>query len=186
MLGAISPEFSCPLSIEGVVPDKERKELIQATEQECAALAERLGLRELSGFKADLRIRRVSGGGVLRVSGHIEADIVQACVVSLRDVPGRISTDFDTFFTENRDEVALGKEIEFTAEEDDAPEMIVNGMIDLGEVAAQYLSLNIDPYPRAPGVSLAAQLAATGGQSRKENPFAVLAGLVDGKEDKNK
>ena len=77
-----------------------------------------------------------------------------------------------------------GKELEFNAEDEDSPEMVVNGMIDLGEVATQYLSLNLNPYPRAPGVSLAAQLAEAG-MEVKNRPFAVLEGLKAEKGDKN-
>ena len=56
-------------------------------------------------------------------------------------------------------------------------------LIDLGEVVAQYLSLEIDPYPRPPGVSLAAQLQASG-QPKKDNPFQALAALKDDKAQK--
>lgn len=178
-----TPEFSRPLSIEGIVPDKVRKEDIAATPAECAALAPRLGLRDLSEFKAALTIRRVSGGAIVRVGGKIEAEVVQACVVSLQDVHERVEAEFETFFTQDKVEVS-GKELEFNAEDEDSPEMVVNGMIDLGEVATQYLSLNLNPYPRAPGVSLAAQLAEAG-MEVKNRPFAVLEGLKAEKGDKN-
>lgn len=135
-----------------------------------------LDLRELENLKADLNIRRVSGGSILRVSGRIQADVVQTCVVSLRDVPGVVDATFETFFTQDPENDLHAKELSFTAEEEDSPEMLANGMIDLGEVVTQYLSLNLDPYPRAPGVSLAAQLAEAG-VAPADNPFAVLAGL---------
>ena len=32
------------------------------------------------------------------------------------------------------------------------PDEIVNGKIDLGAVAAEFLALGLDPYPRKPGV----------------------------------
>lgn len=162
-----TPEFSRPISIEGITPDKVRKESVEATEEECAALAQRFDLRGLSGLKASLTIRRVAGGEVIRVAGTLEAEVVQACVVSLRDVPGEVKGEFETFFTEEVvDEL-----------DEDAPEMVSNGHIDLGEVVAQYLALELDPYPRAPGVSLAAQLAETGLAAPK-NPFSVLEGMA--------
>ncbi len=33
----------------------------------------------------------------------------------------------------------------------DPPEPIVNGFIDLGQLAAEFLVLGLDPYPRKPG-----------------------------------
>ncbi len=171
---SVQPEFSRLISIEGITPDKLRDESVEATEAECAALAKRFDLRSLSGFKASLGIRRVSGG-TIHVTGDFQAEVVQACVVSLRDVPSIVKGHFETFFTESDDPKADG--IEFSTEDgEDAAEMISDGMIDLGEVAAQYLALELDPYPRAPGVSLAAQLAEAGAPA-KSNPFQVLEGL---------
>ena len=169
------PEFSRLIAIEGITPDKVRKEAIEASEAECAALAERFDLRELSGLKAKINIRRVTGGPAIRVEGSFEAEVVQTCVVSLQDVHARVEGHFDTFFTEETEK--LGPDLDLTIDDDDtSPEMIAKGMIDLGEVVAQYLALELDPYPRAPGVSLAAQLAEIGAEV-KNSPFRVLEGL---------
>lgn len=168
-------EFSRLIAIEGITPDKVRKEAIEASEAECAALAKRFDLRELSGLKARLNIRRVSGSAAVRVEGWFEADVIQTCVVSLQDVHGRVEGYFDTFFTEEAE--SAGAEPDITIDDDEiSPEMITKGNIDLGEVVAQYLSLELDPYPRAPGVSLAAQLAEIGAEV-KNSPFRVLEGL---------
>ncbi|MEZ0262848.1 MAG: DUF177 domain-containing protein [Alphaproteobacteria bacterium] len=169
-------EFSRPIAIEGITPDKTRQEKVEATAQECAALCKRFDLRGLENFKATIYIRRVEGGEVVHVSGKLKADVIQTCVVSLQDVHAHVENEFETFFSENApedDEIVDGNE--------DAPELLRNGMLDLGEVAAQYLSLGLDPYPRAPGVSLAAQLQELGGEVRN-SPFAVLQGLK--KEEK--
>lgn len=170
-----APEFSRPIAVEGITPDKIRHEKIEATAEECAALAARFDLRHLENFKADLDIRRVAGNTAIRVSGKLSADLVQACAVSLQDVHGRIESDFETFFTEDQAK-AVGADEMVYEDDESTPEMAVGGMIDLGEVAAQYLSLEIEPYPRAPGVSLAAQMAENGVQV-KTNPFQVLEKL---------
>lgn len=169
-------EFSRLIAVEGITPDKPREETIEATEQECAALAERFGINELSGFKAKINIRRVAGGTTVRVAGAYEADVVQACVVTLRDVPAHLEGEFETFFSEDAPPESV-EEMDFAIDDDEStPEQIHNGMIDLGEVTAQYLALDLDPYPRAPGVSLAAQMAENGIEV-KNSPFEVLSGL---------
>ena len=179
----VMPEFSRLISVEGIIPDKTRVESILATEDECAALAKRFDIRGLFHFKAELKIRRISGGTAVKIEGSISADIVQSCVVSLRDVYNRVEASFETFFAEPVDDRdADNDEMQLDGDED-APEMIHNGQIDLGEVAAQYLYLELDPYPRAPGVSLAAQMAEAGVASNKSSPFQVLQGLKD--KDKN-
>lgn len=179
---AAKSEFSRLIAIDGIAPDKIRKESVSADDAECAALAERMGLRSLSNLSADLSIRRVPGGTAVRIEGTVKADVVQACVVSLQDVYAHVEGTFDTYFTEDADKAR--EEISFTLDDDlDAAEMVHNGMIDLGEVVAQYLSLELDPYPRAPGVSLAAQLQASG-TPQKQSPFHALAALKDGKDKK--
>lgn len=166
------PEFSRLIAIEGITPDKTRAEEIEATEEECAALAQRFDLRGLSGLKARLGIRRVAGGEVVQITGSFEAEVVQACVVSLRDVYGQVNGKVDSFFTEN-------KSLADAEDDDDAPEIAVGGQIDLGEVVAQHLSLELNPYPRAPGVSLAAQMTEAGVEL-KNSPFQVLEGAKKG------
>lgn len=176
------PEFSRLIAIDGVAPDKTRKESIVADDAECAALAERMGLRSLSGFSADVSIRRVPGGTAVRIEGAFKADVVQACVVSLQDVHEHVEGSFDTYFTEDAEQAR--EEVSFTLDDDlDAAEMVHNGMIDMGEVVAQYLSLELNPYPRAPGVSLAAQLQESG-NTQKPNPFEALAALKGDKKKK--
>lgn len=178
---SMSPEFSRPIAIEGIIHDKDRKERVEATEAECAALAQRFDLRSLSGLKASLTIRRVSEGNIMKIEGDIQADVVQACVVSLQDVPAEIKMHFDTYFTE--DGKGFEQDQAFSIElEEELHEVISDGQLDLGELVAQYLSLEIEPYPRAPGVSLAAQLAEVG-HKVTNNPFDVLKGLKSDKKD---
>ncbi|MDY0009598.1 MAG: DUF177 domain-containing protein [Bdellovibrionales bacterium] len=176
------PEFSRLIAIDGIAPDKTRKESVKADDAECAALAKRLGLRDLRNFSADLNIRRVPGGTAVRIEGRLQADVVQACVISLQDVHAHVEGTFDTYFTEDAEQAR--EEISFTLDDDlDAAEMVHNGMIDLGEVVTQYLSLEIPPYPRAPGVSLAAQLSESG-TAKKANPFQALEVLKADKTQK--
>ena len=177
----ITPEFSRPIAVEGLTLDKTRTEIIEATEAECEALSKRFDLRELSDFKATINIRRVTGG-MVKVDGTVKASVVQACVVSLQKVYSEVDAKFETYFTENPDDLKDDDEL-IGEDDEDVSEMISEGIIDMGEVAAQYLSLEIDPYPRAPGVSLAAQLAGSG-LDVKSNPFQVLERLKDDKKDK--
>ncbi len=174
-------EFSRPVAIEGIIANRERIEKIEATKAECAALAKRFDLRSLDYLKAHMTIMRISDGNIVRIQGEIKAEVVQACVVSLQDVPSHIHAQFDTSFSEEGE--IFEEEIEMElGEEEDPHEVLENGIIDLGELAAQYLSLELEPYPRAPGVSLAAQMAELGSEA-KNRPFDILQNL---KGDKDK
>jgi uncharacterized metal-binding protein YceD (DUF177 family) len=171
------PEFSRLIAIEGIIPDKPRPEHITASVEECAALAKRFDLQSLSGLKAKLTVLRVSDGNIIRVEGDIEAEVVQICVVSLQGVPSEIKAHFDTYFTEDGKEGFEHEQVFNIDVDDEVPDMVINGgMLDLGELTAQYLSLELDPYPRAPGVSLPAQMKESGADT-KNRPFQVLQKL---------
>jgi hypothetical protein len=56
---------------------------------------------------------------------------------------------------------------------DEPPEPLVDGKIDLGALATEFLILGIDPYPRKAGAQFAPPKSEDGG----EHPFAALATL---------
>ena len=177
----VPPEFSRLIAVDSIVPNRDRIEKIEASDDECAALAKRFDLRSLSGLAASLDVQRLSEGNFIKVEADFEADVVQACVVSLHDVPSHVKAHFETYFTEDGKE--FDQDEDLSAELGDCPHNVISdGMLDLGELVAQHLSLELDPYPRAPGVSLAAQLAETGGDI-KNRPFQVLQGLKPKKEE---
>ncbi len=173
----IQPEFSHTVAVDSLIPDKPRAARFAATDAECAALARRFDLQSLSGLTADLTVTRLSDGNIIKIEGNFSAEVVQTCVVSLQGVPAEIRAHLDTYFTEDGKE---GFDEDLPADagmEDEFPDTVMqNGQLDLGELVAQYLALELDPYPRAPGVSLAAQLAGTGGE-QPNRPFQALKKL---------
>ena len=54
---------------------------------------------------------------------------------------------------------------------EDPPDPIVDGKIDLGALAAEFLALGLDPYPRKPGVAFDPPEP----QGGRDSPFAALA-----------
>lgn len=140
------PEFSRMAEVERLHPHYS----LVASEAECAAIASRLKIPAVLELAAELDTRKMRGGRV-EVEGQIKARVMQDCVVTLEPFEARLEVAVDECFIENlrhaSDEVV-------TLEEDDpeAPEAIINGRVDLGEVVVQCLSLALDPYPRKPGV----------------------------------
>jgi uncharacterized metal-binding protein YceD (DUF177 family) len=98
--------------------------------------------------------------------GQLHAEVVQTCVVSLEDFPASVDERFTVLF------VPVGEE----SEDDDpaTPDEISyeNGVIDLGEAAAEQLALALDPYPRAPGAEL-----PDSANNPEDHQFAALAAL---------
>jgi hypothetical protein len=61
------------------------------------------------------------------------------------------------------------------AAQPDPPDPIINGRIDLGALACEFLALGLDAYPRKPGAEFAPIIEDAGDD--KPKPFAALAKL---------
>ncbi len=145
---------------------------VEAKAEECAALASRFGIVGIDRLAAHLTVHEVKPGRAYRVRGTLEADVTQACVVSLEPVLQHVSEQLDCLFA--ADDGADGDEVLVDAEAEDI-EPLAEGRIDLGELVAQQLALGLDPFPRAQGVALD---AGAGGQGdAADGPFAALAQL---------
>jgi uncharacterized metal-binding protein YceD (DUF177 family) len=165
-------EFSRPFTVDRL-HDKPFHEPIEANEDERAALAKRLNIVGIKSFEADLTLLRA--GDVVGVTGKLKATVVQNCVVTLEDFTSKVEEEIQSYYIEaaKASRHTPKTEEEISLEDEHSPEPIpANGAIDLGEIAAQYLSLSLDPYPRKPGAEFK---PPSGDGDEKRNPFAVLA-----------
>lgn len=121
---------------------------IAAEAGEREALARRFDLLSLGRLEAEIRLQRLAGG-MVRLSGTLVADVVQACVVSLEPVPSVLEQDFTVLYGYSEP----GKSVLVDLETDEV-EPFDGAAIDIGEAVAQQLALALDPYPRAPDARL--------------------------------
>ena len=118
----------------------------------------------------------------LEISGDLEADLTQTCVVTLEPVEARLAESFRAEFLRGLTTTA---EVDLLLDpgDDDPPEPLDGPLIDLGELVAQHLSLAIDPYPRGPGVSFdevrASLKPVPEDDDLADNPFGKLAALQE-------
>lgn len=158
---------------------------IAATPLECETLADRFDLLSLSSFEATVDIERVHGSDYLgadclKVMGTLRAVARQRCVVTLEPVEERIEESFEALF-ELRDAKAR-REIPGEEENDDPLAEVVEPLgpagLDVGDLAAQHLSLALEPYPRGEGVQFD-QVWPDPDNEKEESrsPFAVLRHL---------
>jgi hypothetical protein len=153
------PEWSAPFDV-GTLGAKAVTRTLTAPADAAAALSERFEVLGLRDIQAQITLERVQGGHVIKVTGHVTAQVDQECGITLALMTTHAHGNIEAYFAESSTIVSFAKgraEAELRAgeteipmtDEVDAPEPIVNGIINLGEVAAQFLSLAIDPYPRS-------------------------------------
>jgi uncharacterized metal-binding protein YceD (DUF177 family) len=159
-----APEFSRPLQTDRV-PKAGSVEKLAADPDELKALARRMKLPAIHALTAEIRATPWRGGGI-KLEGHLTADIEQVSVISLEAFRETVSVPVSRYFLPSG---ALADQ-----EEEDDADPILGGAIDLGEVVAETLALDLDPYPRKPGEAFAQHIEDDGQPGEQESPFAVL------------
>lgn len=180
------PEFSRPVRAVDV-PGGGGTYDIEATAAERDALVDRLALSALDALSGRVTLRPLAGGPMFVATGRFTARYAQSCVVTLEPVAADADIEIALEYAPEEPESEQPKEREFTLEDADPPEPIIDGVIDLGELLTQQLALALDPYPRKPDADLSDMLADLPEGRRRgveteapSGPFAKLARLKGG------
>ena len=140
-----------------------------ADEHVRAGLATLAGVRDMPRLEAAIDVARYGGG--LRATGRVSATVEQTCVVTLEPVENRVDEAIDVIFVPSSTGDVADQNA--ASEADEPPEVLSDGTADLGAIAAEFLLLGIDPYPRKPG----AVFAPPADEGAATTPFAALARL---------
>ena len=163
--------FDCRLPLDQI-RDGDRLDLA-ADAEECASVAERLGLLSLDRLEAHAVLSR--DGQQVRATGRLKASLEQACVATGAPVQEHVDEAFDLSFVPAPSGGKPDEEIELGS--DDLDTIFHDGTaIELGSAIADTLALSLDPYPRSADADAA--LKEAGVMSEEEaGPFAALAAL---------
>lgn len=175
--------LSRPVPVDDLPDDGLRIE-VSPTPAERAAMAELNGIPEVSAMHGSFVLRREARGGVW-VTGDVSAAVVQTCVVSLERFDASVGEVVDLhFLPEAALEVYRARRAKRAPdpsdreEEEDEPDQILEGRIDVGVLAAEALTLGLDPYPKKPGVHF--EISPPQDDAGPPSPFAVLKTLRTG------
>lgn len=175
----LPPEFHRPVRVADLADGESTLEIAaDATERQ--ALARRFALVGLDRLEARLTLIPADDRRGLDVEGQLVADVTQSCVVTLEPVRAKIAAAFRRAYAVElppEDDGDLGPAL---LDAPDPPDPIVDGIVDLGEAAAEQLALELDPFPRAAGATFEG-ISEKNKDSKelkdKSHPFAVLADL---------
>lgn len=140
---------------------------LEPDEAERKAIARWLDLQAIDVFSAELTLAPAGLGWSL--TGRVRAQVTQSCGLTLAPLPATVDEAFVVRLVEAPD--AQAGEVEVSLD-DDGPDVIENGQVDLGHHAVEQLSLALDPFPRAPGAEFVPPE-----ETAEISPFAVLKGL---------
>jgi uncharacterized metal-binding protein YceD (DUF177 family) len=148
---------------------------IEASPAERKELASFYRLPAIAALTATLRLEPWGRGGA-RVTGAVHGEVTQICVVSLDPFPATVDEEVDVRFAPqtaaSSGSVATREPETFSLVDEDEPDPIIDGTIDLGALTAEFLALGLDPYPRKPGVLFDEERTNS---EPTDSPFAALA-----------
>ena len=129
-----------------------------------ARIARALDLASLESFTAEMNLAPTAAGW--RLSGRVRASLAQTCGITLEPLPVEVDAPFALTLAEAVDEDS--DEIVITLD-DESPDLIEDGQIDLGQYAVEQLALRLDPFPRKPGAEFVQPP-----EPAEISPFAIL------------
>jgi uncharacterized metal-binding protein YceD (DUF177 family) len=153
----------------GEIPASGRTFKLSANDAGRAALARQLSLNRIGALEAKVFVKPWFDG--VQLDGSWSADVEQACVVTLEPVESELSGSFRVRVVpaSSKHAPAAADLTEIDPEADDPPDVIEGGAVDLAAYVTEYLALEIDPYPRKPGVEFEPPPP-----DPEDSPFAVL------------
>jgi len=168
MTALIPVAWSFPIRLDQVGKGTGRK--LIAGEAERAAIARQLDLAALDRLEAEVEV--LPWGKDYEIKGTFSANATQTCGVTLEPLPVQLEGKFSVKASEAVVEPESNPDLEIGLETPDPPDLIENGQIDLAAYVIEHFALELDPFPRKPGVAF--EPPAT---DPEPSPFAVLASL---------
>jgi uncharacterized metal-binding protein YceD (DUF177 family) len=162
--------WSVPIRAEDV-PEIGRQMTLVADAATRQAIAKVAGLRSLPRLEANFDVTR-HGSGV-RVVGQVSATVDQTCVVTLEPMTNEVEEAIDVAYAP---QAGVPEQAATEDGTEEGPEPLVDGTVDLGSLAIEFLLLGIDPYPRRPDAVFAPPQAQES-QASPSGAFAALAAL---------
>lgn len=168
------------------IRDAKTKETIRkfsASDELCAELAGRFGIDEIDDFNASFVIHELEPASLYQVKVGIKASAKMETVSG--DV---ISVSVDDV---EEDCYTTRKDLAFSDAEDDfdpyAPEYIEHGIIDLADMAFDYLALMLDEAFKEEMAEFVEEGEVTekSNQTDVRKPFANLKDLIDQKDEES-
>jgi uncharacterized metal-binding protein YceD (DUF177 family) len=172
--GGVNPDHRLPFSevlrVNEIGNGVSRR--LVADEGARGRIVKALDLASLSSLEAELAVAPARTGWTL--TGRVRGAGEQTCGITLEPLPVVVD---ERFVVQLVEQVEVEPDVEVTLE-DDAPDVIEDGRIDLGQYAVEQFALALDPFPRKPGAEFVQPP-----EPAEISPFAVLKQFRPAGED---
>ena len=166
--------FSYPIQIDKLTL-AEKNFIITADKAQNLWITEVFQVEGVNFFTAQLSVKKEKNTSLIKVSGKAESEIVQKSVISLENFAKKYESEFTVFFDTKATYTQIREDFEDINE--DAPEPVENGEIDLAAAAMEQIAILLDDYPRQDGEIFAFESEFDEQTDAENNPFAVLKNI---------
>jgi uncharacterized protein DUF177 involved in 23S rRNA accumulation len=142
-----------------------------------ARIARQLGLQSLPSLSAEVTAKPWLDG--VELTGRFRAVVGQICGVSLDPFEQPVEGDIEVRAVPRGSPHAAAPEagdVELDLDAPDAPDILASDAVDVAGYVVEHLALEIDPFPRKPGVEFDYQPP-----EEETSPFAALKKLTEPK-----
>ena len=146
---------------------------LEASVDDCAAIGRELGLESLAALTAEITASPWFDG--VEITGSFRAEVEQICGVSLDSFHQEVSGEIFVRVvpsTSPQAQLPEGGDLEMDPDAPDAPDILVNDVINVSGYIVEHLALELDPFPRKPGATFEFEAP-----NAEMSPFAALQAL---------
>ena len=166
--------FSYPLIVDELSGAVKKYHLI-ADERQRAYIAEVLKVNGVNEFEAFINVKSYKKEHLLKVWGKARAELLRTSVISLDEFSKIYEPEFELTFDTKLTPQDI-KEMDFDFE-DEVPDLVEDGKIDLAAIAMEQIALEMEDFPRKEGEVFNFKSEFDEETTHKANPFAALASL---------
>lgn len=163
--------FSYPLIVDELSVGEKKYEL-KASAEDLEFLKEVLKVQSVKAFRAEFFVQHNKKGHRLSVQGRVWATLELQSVISLENFDEDYENEFSIVY-DTKAKLKDLKELEIDFEEEEI-DIILDGQIDLVNVAIEQLALVMEDNPRKEGEFFEFQSEFDEEDTKKLNPFSVL------------
>lgn len=166
--------FSYPIEVDSLSASLKKYHL-KASPKDLVYLTEVLKVPAVKSCEADISLKHNYREHALSVSGRVRAELELTSVISLEN----FDKIYEGEFTLHYDTKATYKDIRDMEPEynDDVPDIIEDGRIDLGNIVIEQIALLIEDYPRKDGEVFSFESEFDTETTEAMNPFNILKKL---------
>ncbi|HEY8574657.1 DUF177 domain-containing protein [Phenylobacterium sp.] len=170
----MSGEWAKPIRLHEIARGPLRLQ-VEADAGQRSKIAADLGLESLPALTAEVTLKPWLDG--VEMTGRFRAIVEQVCSVTLDPFEQPLEGDIEVRAVPPGSPHAPtldGREMELDPDAPDPPDVLEGDALDVGAYVVEHLALEIDPFPRKPGVEF--QFTRP---EPEEGPFAALKKLKD-------